>query len=369
MRADLTFEMPPGRIASSTSSSGASRTAVQLGKRVAQAQERDVAVAVVRRLREHGQDQLVERLPVRRRRRPAVDEPQPVAQREHAPARGRRPVAARDGRHARHDTRAMIDDPAHEAELDGLPVVWRSAPGGDPPVLWLHGVPDAGELWTPFLERAGGVAPDLPGFGASAKRGDLDYSIAGYADWLERFCDARRARRRAARHARLGRRSGSRWAQRAPERVAPARRDRRRPVPARLPLAPARARLAHAGRGRDRDGHGDRPGRAPAAARRPRRAGARRLRPRHPAGDPAALPREPAGRARGGRTRARRRSPRPRSCCTARATATSRRASPTASPPRSATGASSTSRAPATGRGSTARSWSTVSPISWTSDR
>jgi pimeloyl-ACP methyl ester carboxylesterase len=77
----------------------------------------------------------------------------------------------------------------HEDELDGLPVVWRSAPGGEPPVLWLHGVPDSSSLWTPFLERAGGVAPDLPGFGRSAKRGDLDYSIAGYADWLERFCE------------------------------------------------------------------------------------------------------------------------------------------------------------------------------------
>ena len=75
----------------------------------------------------------------------------------------------------------------HHDELDGLPVVWRSAPGGDPPVLYLHGVPDAGDLWAPFLERTGGVAPDLPGFGGSAKRGDLDYSIAGYADWLERF--------------------------------------------------------------------------------------------------------------------------------------------------------------------------------------
>lgn len=76
----------------------------------------------------------------------------------------------------------------HRDELDGLPVVWRSAPGADPPVLYLHGVPDAGDLWTPFLERTGGVAPDLPGFGQSAKRGDLDYSIAGFADWLERFC-------------------------------------------------------------------------------------------------------------------------------------------------------------------------------------
>src|ERR671916_246974 len=77
----------------------------------------------------------------------------------------------------------------HEDQLDGLPVVWRSAPGDDPPVLWLHGVPDSSELWTPFLERVGGVAPDLPGFGRSAKRGDLDHSIGGYADWLERFCE------------------------------------------------------------------------------------------------------------------------------------------------------------------------------------
>jgi pimeloyl-ACP methyl ester carboxylesterase len=77
----------------------------------------------------------------------------------------------------------------HEADLDGLPVVWRSAPGSVPPVLWLHGVPDAGDLWAPFLERVGGIAPDLMGFGASAKRGDLDYSIGGYADWLDRFCD------------------------------------------------------------------------------------------------------------------------------------------------------------------------------------
>jgi pimeloyl-ACP methyl ester carboxylesterase len=76
----------------------------------------------------------------------------------------------------------------HEGELDGLPVAWRSAPSGAPSVLWIHGVPDSSELWTPFLERAGGIAPDLPGFGRSAKRGDLDYSIAGYANWLERFC-------------------------------------------------------------------------------------------------------------------------------------------------------------------------------------
>ena len=68
MRADLTFEMPPGRIASSISSSGASRTASQLVEALAQAQERDVAVAVVRRLRQDGQHELGERVAVRRLR-------------------------------------------------------------------------------------------------------------------------------------------------------------------------------------------------------------------------------------------------------------------------------------------------------------
>jgi pimeloyl-ACP methyl ester carboxylesterase len=106
----------------------------------------------------------------------------------------------------------------HHDELDGLPVVWRSAPCGDPPILYLHGVPDHSELWTPFLERTGGIAPDLPGFGASAKRGDLDYSIGGYASWLERFCAlARLDRVRLVMHD-WGV-VGLAFAQRAPERV------------------------------------------------------------------------------------------------------------------------------------------------------
>jgi pimeloyl-ACP methyl ester carboxylesterase len=76
---------------------------------------------------------------------------------------------------------------SHVEEIDDQPIRWLTAPGGDPPVLYLHGVPDAAELWEPFLERTGGLAPDLPGFGRSAKRGDFDYSIAGYDAWLERF--------------------------------------------------------------------------------------------------------------------------------------------------------------------------------------
>ena len=67
------------------------------GEARAQAQVRDVAVAVVGRLREDGQDQLLEPLAVRRGDGPAVDEPQPVADRAHPPRRGRRPRGARHG--------------------------------------------------------------------------------------------------------------------------------------------------------------------------------------------------------------------------------------------------------------------------------
>ena len=65
---------------------------------LAQPQERDVAVAVVGRLRQDGEDQLVDRPAVRRRERDAVDLPQAVAQRAHPPRRRPRPLAAGHGR-------------------------------------------------------------------------------------------------------------------------------------------------------------------------------------------------------------------------------------------------------------------------------
>ena len=63
----------------------------------AQAHVGDVAVAVVGRLREHGEDQLLDPVAVRRRQRPAVEQPQPVAQRAHPARRRAGPVGARDG--------------------------------------------------------------------------------------------------------------------------------------------------------------------------------------------------------------------------------------------------------------------------------
>lgn len=75
------------------------------------------------------------------------------------------------------------------AQVAGIETFWREAPAaaGQTPVLYVHGVPTNGDDWLPFLERSGGVALDLPGFGRSGKPASFDYSIAGYGAWLEQF--------------------------------------------------------------------------------------------------------------------------------------------------------------------------------------
>jgi pimeloyl-ACP methyl ester carboxylesterase len=73
------------------------------------------------------------------------------------------------------------------AEIDGHLVHWRES--GDPNVLYVHGVPESSRMWEPFLERTGGLALDLPGFGRSGKRADFPYTIDGYARFLGRFAD------------------------------------------------------------------------------------------------------------------------------------------------------------------------------------
>src|SRR5690349_11179628 len=75
-------------------------------------------------------------------------------------------------------------------EIAGVPTTWReSEPRTGEPVVYVHGVPTDGDDWLPFLERTGGYAPDLPGFGRSGKPGDFDYSAGGYASFLESFLD------------------------------------------------------------------------------------------------------------------------------------------------------------------------------------
>src|SRR6266487_2398452 len=153
---------------------------------LAQAQEGDVAVAVVGRLREHGEDELADRVLVRCHDRHAVHRAQALAHGPHAAGGGSAPGA----RHARSIVLALMTAVAEHTEtLHDQPLFWRSAEGGDPPVLYLHGVPTSSDDWVPFLERTGGLAPDLPGFGRSGKRGDLDFTMPGYDRFVEAFLD------------------------------------------------------------------------------------------------------------------------------------------------------------------------------------
>jgi pimeloyl-ACP methyl ester carboxylesterase len=78
----------------------------------------------------------------------------------------------------------------HRITTDGVPVYYRDAPLPEPDEalpLYLHGAPTSSDDWIPFLERTGGVAPDLIGFGRSGKGGHLDYSPSGLTTFVERF--------------------------------------------------------------------------------------------------------------------------------------------------------------------------------------
>jgi pimeloyl-ACP methyl ester carboxylesterase len=110
----------------------------------------------------------------------------------------------------------------HTATLGDQPVFWRAAASpadaSAEPVLYLHGVPDSSDQWTAFLERTGGLAPDLPGFGRSGKSGGNEYTIEGYARFVEDFLDLSGTDRvRLVVHDWGA--AGLVWAQRAPQRV------------------------------------------------------------------------------------------------------------------------------------------------------
>ena len=104
-------------------------------------------------------------------------------------------------------------------ELDDQPVFLRRAGDDDVPVLYLHGIPTSSFDWLAPLELGGGIAVDLPGFGRSGKRGDLDYSLAGHARFLGRLLDALELDRiRLCGHD-WGAAVGLAWAGEQPERV------------------------------------------------------------------------------------------------------------------------------------------------------
>jgi pimeloyl-ACP methyl ester carboxylesterase len=114
----------------------------------------------------------------------------------------------------------MLEVVERTGEVAGLPTHWREAPASGPaPILYVHGVPTASWDWLPYLERAGGVAPDLPGFGESAKPDEFDYSNAGYASWLEAFTQAVGLERFSLVLHDFGGALGLTFAQRHPERI------------------------------------------------------------------------------------------------------------------------------------------------------
>jgi pimeloyl-ACP methyl ester carboxylesterase len=75
----------------------------------------------------------------------------------------------------------------HTIYLDESPVFYRDAEAPGVPRLYLHGIPTSSDDWLEFLDRTGGIAPDLLGFGRSGKGGHLDYSLTGLADFVEDF--------------------------------------------------------------------------------------------------------------------------------------------------------------------------------------
>lgn len=74
-------------------------------------------------------------------------------------------------------------------QIAGFETFWREAApeGGATPTLYVHGVPTNADDWTPFLQRTGGAAVDLIGFGRSEKPMHFDGSIGSYNAFLQAF--------------------------------------------------------------------------------------------------------------------------------------------------------------------------------------
>ena len=332
MRTDLTFEIPPGRIASSISSTGASRTASHASKR---SRRRRKATSRLRSLVDC-ESTVSTSSPTGSPWGSMTGIPY-IARRRSRTARTRLARGRRQGVGTREVwcLAPMAPVTEHHDTLGDQPLFWRSADGGEPPVLYLHGVPTSSDDWVGFLERTGGLAPDLPGFGRSGKRGDGDFTMPGYDRFVEAFLDHAEVERvRLVVHdwGAVGPAVGAALprARRAPG------RDQRRAAAARLPLAPGRPAVAHARRRRGRRRARHALGLAAGAPAAPWPTSPGRTSTRAPSArscsSTARAPRtrSPAPASTSGASTA------PRSSCGAIATPTSRAASPTPTPTRSA---------------------------------
>ncbi len=77
----------------------------------------------------------------------------------------------------------------HTIDLAGAPIFYRRAEASSAPPLYLHGCPTSSDDWVDLLERTGGVAPDLVGFGRSTKAANLEYTLDGLANFIELLLD------------------------------------------------------------------------------------------------------------------------------------------------------------------------------------
>jgi pimeloyl-ACP methyl ester carboxylesterase len=104
-------------------------------------------------------------------------------------------------------------------EVAGEPVFYRRAPASGAVPLYLHSIPTSSDDWVAFLERTGGIAPDLLGFGRSSKAGSLAYTLPAYVDFVEAFLAAAGQPRVALVGHGWGAAIGLAFAQRHPERI------------------------------------------------------------------------------------------------------------------------------------------------------
>jgi pimeloyl-ACP methyl ester carboxylesterase len=108
----------------------------------------------------------------------------------------------------------------HTIDVGGAPVFYRrAAPGAGGEVLYLHSVPTSSDDWRDLLALAGGIAPDLPGFGRSGKAAHHDYSLTGYGRFVEELLDGLAVSRVTIVGHAWGAAAGLVFAQRHPDRV------------------------------------------------------------------------------------------------------------------------------------------------------
>lgn len=112
--------------------------------------------------------------------------------------------------------------------LDGIDVPVSSTGPADATeaVVFVHGNPGSSRDWDDLMARVGsfarGVALDLPGFGKASKPADFDYTVEGYANFLDAALDRLGVERAHLVLHDFGGPWGLEWASRNPERLASA---------------------------------------------------------------------------------------------------------------------------------------------------